>query len=102
MLELVGDFFGRKECVGAGISGGGHRGSTRQGGTPCRGGRALDPRGQVFAPPVVFSVSDILKYSRKNHITISGHLENFYFWGIFIARIIQKTDKKNTILLYLI
>ena len=42
-------------------------------------GRALDPRGQVLAPPVVFSVPDILKYSRKNHISISGHLENFYF-----------------------
>ena len=32
------------------------------------GGRALDPRGQVLAPPDVFSVPDILKYSRKNHI----------------------------------
>ena len=44
------------------------------------GGRALDPRGQVLAPPAVFSVPDILKYSRKNHISISGHLENFNFW----------------------
>ena len=48
------------------------------------GGRALDPRGQVLAPPAVFSVPDILKYSTKNHISISGHLENFYFRGIFI------------------
>ena len=57
-------------------------------------GRALDPRGQVLAPPAVFSVPDILKYSRKNHIPISRHLENFYFRGIFyIARIIQKTDR---------
>ena len=31
-------------------------------------GRALDPRGQVLAPLAVFSVPDILKYSRKNHI----------------------------------
>ena len=53
-------------------------------GAPCRGGRALDPRGQVLAPPAVFSVPDILKYSRKNHISILGHLENFYFRGIFI------------------
>ena len=30
-------------------------------------GRALHPRGQVLAPPDVFSVPDILKYSRKNH-----------------------------------
>ena len=48
------------------------------------GGHALDPRGQVLAPPDVFSVPDILKYSRKNHIPFSGHLENFYFRGIFI------------------
>ena len=53
-------------------------------GAPCRGGRALDPRGQVLAPPAVFSVPDILKYSRKNHIPFSGHLENFYFRGIFL------------------
>ena len=58
-------------------------------------GRALDPRGQVLAPPDVFSVLDILKYSRKNHISFSGHLENFYFWGtFFIAWIIQKADRK--------
>ena len=48
------------------------------------GGRALDPRGQVPAPPLVFSVPNILKYSRKNHIKLAGHLENFYFRGIFI------------------
>ena len=46
-------------------------------------GRALDPRGQVLAPPAVFSVPNILKYSRKNHISISGHLENFIF-GVFL------------------
>ena len=48
------------------------------------GGRALDPRGQVSAPPDVFSVPDILKYSRKNHVSFSGHLENFYFRGNFL------------------
>ena len=83
MLELVGDFFGRKECVVAGISGGGHQGPTRQGARP-GGGRALDPRGQVLAPPAVFSVPNILKYFRKNHIKLAGHLENFYFRGIFL------------------
>ncbi len=64
MLELDGDFFVRKECVVAGISGGGHQGPTRQG-APRGVGHALDPRGQVLAPPDVFSVPDILKYSRK-------------------------------------
>ena len=49
-------------------------------------GRALDPRGQVLAPPGVFSVPDILKYSRKNLISFSGHLENFYFRGIFLLQ----------------
>ena len=85
MLELDGDFFGRKkECVGAGISGGGPPWAHEAGGAPRGVGRALDPRGQVFAPPAVFSVPDILKYSRKNHTPFLGHLENFYFRGIFI------------------
>ena len=47
-------------------------------------GHALHPRGEVDAPRAVFSVPNILKYSRKNHISISGHLENFYFRGIFL------------------
>ena len=69
MLELDGDFFGRKKkCVGAGISGGEPPWAHEAGGAPCRGGRTLDPRGQVLAPPAVFSVPNILKYSRKNHI----------------------------------
>ena len=52
------------------------------------GGRALDTRGQVLASPDVFSVPNILKYSRKNDILFSGHLENFIFGIFFIARII--------------
>ena len=69
MLELNEDFFGKKmECVGAGISGGGppwaHETGWRARGCGC----ALHPRGQVDAPRVVFSVPNILKYSRKNHI----------------------------------
>ena len=84
MLQLVGDFFGRKkECVVAGISGGEPPWAHEAGGHAQGVGGALDPRGQVLAPPDVFSVPDILKYSRKNHISISGHLENFYFRGIF-------------------
>ena len=62
-FELASDFFGRKkECVVARISGGEPPWAHEA------GGRALDPRGQVLAPPAVFSVIDILKYSRKNHI----------------------------------
>ena len=70
--------------MGERISGGGPPWAYEAGGAPCRVGRALDPCGQVLAPPAVFSVPNILKYSRKNRISISGHLENFYFWGIFL------------------
>ena len=69
--------------MGAGISGGGPPWAHEVGGTPCKGGRALDPCGHVLAPPAMFSVPNILKCSRKNHITFSGHLESFYFRGIF-------------------
>ena len=75
MLELDGDFFGRKKkFVGAGISGGEPPWAHEAGGRARGGGCALDPRGQVLAPPAVFSVPDILKYSRKNI---------FQFWGIW-------------------
>ena len=94
MLELDGDFFGRKmECVGVGISGEGPPWAHEAGGAPSTSGCALDPRGQVLAPPVVFSVPKILKYSIKNHTKFAGHLEHSYFRDIFIARIIQKTDR---------
>ena len=79
--------------MGAGISEGGPPWAHEAGGAPCRGGRTLDPRGKVPAPPVVFLVPDILKYSIKNHTKFAVHLEHFYFQDIFIARIIQKTDR---------
>ena len=85
-------FFGRKKkCVGSGISGGeppwAHKAR----------GRTLDPRGQVPAPPAVFLVPDILKYSRKNHISISRLLENFYFRGIFYCTDKSENRQENTI-----
>ena len=85
MLELDGDFFGKKmECVGAGISGGGPPWAHEIGGRAQGCGRALHPRGLVLAPPAVFSVPKILKYSRKNHTKFAGHLEHFYFRDIFL------------------
>ena len=54
--------------MGAGISGGGPHGVHEAGGRAQGVGRALHPRGHMAAPPVVFSVPDILKHSRKNHI----------------------------------
>ena len=47
-------------------------------------GRALLSRGLVLAPPAVFSVPKILKYSKKIHSKFAGHLEHFYFWTIFL------------------
>ena len=58
-------------------------------------GRALDPRGQVLAPPAVFSVPDILKYSRKKSYSIFRAFGELLFSGYFyIAQINQKTDRK--------
>ena len=65
-------------------------------------GRALHPRGHVADPPAVFSVPKILKYSRKNHISFLGHLENFYFGGIFYCKDNSENRQKILFLLYLI
>ena len=51
----------------AGISGGEPPWAHEAGGAQGVG-RALHPRGQVVEPPAVFSVPNILKYTRKNHI----------------------------------
>ena len=85
MLELNGDFFGRNmECVGAGISGGGPPWAHDAGGAPHGGGSALDPRGQVLAPPDVFSVPDIPKYSRKKSYFIFRAFGELLFSGYFL------------------
>ena len=60
-----------------------------------------DPRGvHEAAPPAVFSVPKILKYSRKNHIKFAGHLDNFYFWGIFYCMDKSENRQKILFLLY--
>ena len=64
MLELdIGVCGRKKECMGAGISGGGPPWAHEA-------GRALHSHGQVLAPPAVFSVPEILKYSRKKSYSI--------------------------------
>ena len=68
--------------MGAGISGGGPPWAYEAGGAP-RGWVCPGPSWPGAGSPDVFSVPDILKYSIKNHISFSGHLENFYFRGIF-------------------
>ena len=76
---------------------GSHHGPMRQGGVPRGVGRALHPRGQVLAPPGVFSVPDILKYSRKNHTKFAWYLEHFYFRDIFYCIDNSENRQKNTI-----
>ena len=66
----------------------------RGGGRAQGGRRALDPRGQVLAPHAVFLVPDILKYSRKIIFNFQGIWRTFILGAFFIARIIQKTDRK--------
>ena len=102
MLELDGDFLGRKmECVGAGISGGGPPWAHETGGRAQGCGRAIHPRGQVLSPPDVFSVPKILKYSIKNHTEFAGHLENLYFWDIFYCMDNSENRQIKLFLLYL-
>ena len=85
MLRLVGDFFGRKkECVVAGISGGEPPWAHEAGGAPWGCGRALDPRGQVLAPPAVFLLPDILKYSRKKSYFNFRAFGELLFSGYFL------------------
>ena len=96
MLELDGDFFGKKmECVGAGISGGGPPGAHERGGAPSN----LVAR---CLPPAVFSVPKILKYSIKNHTKFAGHLENFYFRDIFYCMDNSENRQIILFLLYLL
>ena len=83
MLELDGDFWVEDEVFGCWDKWRGPLGAHETGGAPYRGGGALHSRGLVLAPPAVFSVPKIVKYSIKNHTKFAGHLEHFYFRDIF-------------------
>ena len=85
MLELVGDFFGRKECVGAGMSGEGPCGVHEAGGAPGGWARPV-PSWIDSGPPWCVLCTRNSKIFLKNHIQFLGHLENFYFRGIFYCK----------------
>ena len=82
------------KCMGERISGGGPPWAHEAGGAPRGVGRALHPRGQVVDPPAVFSVPNILKYSRKIIFKFQG------IWRTFISEVFlcctdnQITDRK--------
>ena len=48
------------------------------------GGRALHPRGQVDGPPAMFSVPNILKYSRKKSYLIFRAFGELLFSEYFL------------------
>ena len=85
MLELVFRVCVRqRKKMGAGISGGGPPWAHEVGGRT-QGGRARPPPSWPggSSPAVIFALK-ILKYSRKNHIKLAWHSEDFYFRDIFI------------------
>ena len=85
MLELDGDFFGRKmECVGAGISGGGPPWAHEPGGAPRGSGRALDPRGQVLAPLLCSQCLKSLNSLEKKSYLIFRAFGELLFSGYFL------------------
>ena len=96
MLELDGDFFWRKkECVGAGISGGGPRGAHEAGGAPW----TLVARCQL---PLLCSQCQMLSnIPEKNHTKFVGHLEHFYFRAIFSCMDNSEDRQMILFLLYL-
>ena len=89
MLELDTDFFGRKKkCVGAGISGGEPPWAHEAGGTPWTlVARCLLPllcsQCQIFS-----NIPEKIKFK------FQGIWRTFIFGVFFIARIIQKIDRK--------
>ena len=60
-------------------------------------GRALHPRGHVDDPPVVFSVPNILKYSRKIIFKFQGIWRTFIFGVFLYCTDNSENRQKNTI-----
>ena len=89
------------ECVGAGISGGGTPGDHETGGR-AQVGWVRPPLSWHGACPSYSDFPKILKYSRKNHTKLAGHLENFYFWDIFYCMDNSENRQKILFLFYLI
>ena len=102
MLELVGDFFGRKkECVGAGISGGGHRGPMRQGAR--LGGRARPPPSWPGRCPLLCSQCQIFSNILEKIIFKFQGIWRTFIFGVFLyCKDNSDNRQKILFLLYLI
>ena len=57
-------------------------------------GRALDPRGQVLAPLMCSQCQIFLNILEKIIFQFRGIWRTFILGVFFIARIVQKTDRK--------
>ena len=90
MLELDIRVCGRKKkCVGAGISGVGPPWAHEAGGAP-RGYGAPSTLVAMWMPSAVFSVPNILKYSRKkSYLIFKAFGELLFSRYFYIARIIR-------------
>ena len=95
MLELDGDFFGRKECVGAGISGGEPPWAHEAGGTP-RGWAHPGPSWPGASSPccVLSARYSQIFQKKKSYFNFRAFGELLFSGYFYIARIIQKTDRK--------
>ena len=103
VLELVGDFFGRKkECVGAEISGGEPPWAHEAGGTPRGVGAPWTLVPRCLLPLLCSQCQIFSNIPKKIMLNWQGIWRTFIFGVLFIAWIIQKTDRKILFLLYLI
>ena len=97
VLELVGDFFGRKKkCVVVGISGGEPPWAHEAGGR-AQGGRARPPPSWPGACPscCVLSARYSQIFQKKSYSIFRAFGELLFSRYFYIARINQKTDRKK-------
>ena len=95
MLELVGDFFGRKkECVVAGISGGEPPWAHEAGDAPRGVGTPWTLVARFLLPLLCFQCLKSSNIPEKIILNLQGIWSTFIFGLFFNARIIQKTDRK--------
>ena len=95
VLELDGDFFGRKKkCVGAGISEGEPPWAHEAGGAPW----TLVAR--CLLPCCVLSARYSQIFQKKSYSIFRAFGELLFSGYIYIARINQETDRKILFLLY--
>ena len=95
MLELAGDFFGRKkECVVAGISGGGPPWAHEAGGRAQGWARPGPSWPGACSPCCVLSARYSQIFQKKSYFNFGAFGELLFLGVFFIARIIKKTDRK--------